>query len=80
MTINITTSTGTGAGPVLDIDHLKVTFATDAGDVYAVKDVSLQVNPGEVVAIVGESAPGRPSPRRPSLACCRKPRSAPGRC
>ena len=22
-----------GTGPVLDIDHLKVTFATDAGDV-----------------------------------------------
>ena len=26
----------TGEGPVLDIDDLKVTFATDGGDVYAV--------------------------------------------
>ena len=49
----------TGEGPVLDIDHLKVTFATDGGDVYAVKDVSLEVGAGEVLAIVGESGSGK---------------------
>ncbi|HEY8700381.1 MAG TPA: ABC transporter ATP-binding protein [Arthrobacter sp.] len=45
--------------PVLEIDHLKVTFATDSGDVYAVKDVSLDVRAGEVLAIVGESGSGK---------------------
>jgi len=44
---------------VLNIEKLKVTFATDAGDVAAVKDVSLAVAPGEVVAIVGESGSGK---------------------
>lgn len=45
--------------PVLEIENLKVTFATDGGDVYAVKDVSLEVKAGEVLAIVGESGSGK---------------------
>jgi peptide/nickel transport system ATP-binding protein len=49
-----------GSGqPVLTIDQLQVTFATDGGDVHAVKDVSLDVKAGEVVAIVGESGSGK---------------------
>ncbi|SMY12889.1 dipeptide ABC transporter ATP-binding protein [Brevibacterium jeotgali] len=42
--------------PVLSIDGLDV---TDAGDVHAVKDLSLAVAPGEVLAIVGESGSGK---------------------
>ena len=45
--------------PVLSIDGLDVTFVTDAGDVHAVKDLSLAVAPGEVLAIVGESGSGK---------------------
>lgn len=45
--------------PVLDIDHLQVVFATDGGDIQAVKDVTLDVSAGEVLAVVGESGSGK---------------------
>ena len=41
------------------IENLKVTFATDAGDVDAVDDVSLRRRAGEVLAIVGECGSGK---------------------
>jgi len=41
------------------ITDLDVTFATDAGEVHAVRGVSLEVRRGEVVAIVGESGSGK---------------------
>src|SRR5919107_3898178 len=67
MTVNINPLSGRHSGegqsgggrPVLDIDHLQVTFATDGGPVHAVKDVSLEVRKGEVLAIVGESGSGK---------------------
>ncbi|MFK0001383.1 ABC transporter ATP-binding protein [Paenarthrobacter sp. NPDC090522] len=61
MTTNLGNITDQGGAtePVLAIEQLQVTFATDAGDVHAVKDVSLDVKAGEVVAIVGESGSGK---------------------
>ena len=53
---------------LLEIKNLSVNIATDQGDVHAVRDVSLSLEPGETLAIVGESGDsagkGRGSRRR----------------
>jgi oligopeptide transport system ATP-binding protein len=47
------------ADNVLDIDKLDVRFASEDGEVHAVKGVSLSVAKGETLAIVGESGSGK---------------------
>ena len=47
------------ANRVLDIDDLHVSFDTYAGEVKAVRGVTLHVDEGEVLAIVGESGSGK---------------------
>ncbi|MEO1983271.1 MAG: ATP-binding cassette domain-containing protein, partial [Fuerstiella sp.] len=43
------------ADPVLKIDGLEVLFPGFSGDVHAVNGVDLDVQPGEIVGLVGES-------------------------
>ncbi|MGA8115815.1 MAG: ABC transporter ATP-binding protein [Actinocatenispora sp.] len=45
--------------PLLEITGLRVTFSTEDGPVPAVKDVSLTLDEGEIVALCGESGSGK---------------------
>ncbi|TGD84025.1 ABC transporter ATP-binding protein [Mycolicibacterium sp. CH28] len=44
---------------LLEVTDLAVTFPTDSGDLDAVRGLTYQVGPGEVVAMVGESGSGK---------------------
>lgn len=45
--------------PVLKLENLSVSFETANGEVEPVRDVSLTLNKGEILALVGESGCGK---------------------
>jgi peptide/nickel transport system ATP-binding protein len=45
--------------PLLQVDHLAVTFHTPRGTFRLVRDVSLEIHRGEVLALVGETGSGK---------------------
>jgi peptide/nickel transport system ATP-binding protein len=55
----VTDSPALAIAPALAIEDLRVTFANGAHPVRAVDGVSIEVRPGEIVAVVGESGSGK---------------------
>jgi peptide/nickel transport system ATP-binding protein len=51
--------TGAGGTPLLAVRHLTCSYGRGATRVEAVRDVSLEIEAGEVVALVGESGSGK---------------------
>src|SRR4029078_3161355 len=53
------TESETAMTPVLSVRNLKVEFPTRRGILTAIDDISFDINPGEVLGVVGESGAGK---------------------
>lgn len=52
-------STENAAAPILEVEHLQVVYHTDDAVIPAARGVTFDLRPGEIVALVGESASGK---------------------
>lgn len=50
---------------MLTVENINVYY----GVIHALKDISFQVNEGEIVALIGANGAGKPPPCRLSAAC-----------